>query len=68
MDLGEKKARKLIDRGKGRFWKIEAAGQKNAQLVTAIQFGSSATPIENAKLPNYPEGELETEKQESFVI
>jgi hypothetical protein len=48
----EKKARKLIGRGVGRLWSIEDSGQKNAQLVTAIQFGSSATPIESAKLPN----------------
>ena len=68
LDLGEKKARKLIDRGKGRFWKIEAAGQKNTQLVTANQFGSSATPIESEKLPNCPGVELQPDKQESFVI
>jgi hypothetical protein len=52
LGMGEKKARNLIDRGAGRFWNIESGNQKNAQLVTAIQFGSSATPIETAKLPN----------------
>ena len=67
LGFAEKKVRKLIDRGKGRFWKIEALGQKNAQLITAIQFGSSATPIESEKLPNCSEGVLEPEKQESFV-
>jgi len=68
MSLGQKKALKLIDRGVGRFWKIDSTGQKNAQLVTAIQFGSSATPIGSEKLPNYPEEELDSNKQESFVI
>ncbi|MFL2915356.1 MAG: AAA family ATPase [Nitrospinia bacterium] len=68
LDLGEKKARKLIDKGTGRFWSIEAGGAKNTKLVTAIQFGSSATPIGSAKLPNYPEEELDSNKQESFVI
>ncbi len=43
--IKEKKARKLIGRGVGRLWKVEPSGQKNAQLVTAIQFGSSAAPI-----------------------
>ncbi len=52
LDIGEKKARKLIERGDGRFWNIKSGDQKNAQLVTPIQFGSSATPIETAKLPN----------------
>lgn len=68
LGLGEKKARKLIDRGTGRFWNIEAGGTKNAKLVTAIQLGSSATPIGREKLPNCPEEELESNKQESFVI
>jgi RecA-family ATPase len=68
LDIGQKKAKKLVDRGAGRFWKIEAEGKKNAQLVTAIQFGSSATPIESDKLPNCPGDELEPEKQESFVL
>jgi archaellum biogenesis ATPase FlaH len=68
MSLGQKKALKLIDRGVGRFWKIDSTGQKNAQLVTAIQFGSSATPIGSEKLPNCPEEELEPNPQESFVI
>ena len=68
LGLGEKKARKLVDRGIGRFWKIDGTGQKNAQLVTAILLGSSATPIESAKLPSCSEGELEQEKQESFVL
>jgi hypothetical protein len=68
LDIGQKKAKKLVDRGAGRFWKIEAEGKKNAQLVTAIQFGSSATPIESDKLPNCPGDELEPEKQGSFVL
>ena len=68
LGFGEKKARKLIDRGTGRFWKIDSAGQKNTKLLTAIQFGSSATPIGSEKLPNCPEEELESNKQESFVI
>jgi len=68
LNIGQRKAMILIDRGKGRFWKIEAAGQKNAQLVTANQFGSSATPIESEKLPNCPGVELQPDKQESFVI
>jgi archaellum biogenesis ATPase FlaH len=68
LDLGEKKARKLIDKGTGRFWSIEAGGAKNTKLVTAIQLGSSATPIGSEKLPNYPEEELDSNKQESFVI
>ena len=68
LDLGEKKARKLIDRGTGRFWKIDTTDQKNAKIVTAIQFGSSATPIGSEKLPNCPDDKLEPDKQESFVI
>ena len=68
LGLGEKKARNLIDRGIGQFWKVDSTGQKNTQLITAIQFGSSATPIESDKLPNCPDGELEPDKQESFVI
>ena len=55
LSLGEKKARRLIDRGIGRFWKIEDTGKKNAQLVVAIQFGSLAPPIGSAELPNYIE-------------
>ena len=55
LGLGEKKARKLIDRGIGRFWKIENTGKTNAQIVTAIKFGSLAPPIGSAELPNYPE-------------
>ena len=52
LGIGEKKARKLIDRGIGRFWKIENTGKTNAQIVTAIKFGSLAPPIGTAKLPN----------------
>ena len=55
LGLGEKKARKLIDRGIGRFWKIENTGKTNSQILTAIKFGSLATPIGSAELPNYPE-------------
>ena len=55
LGLGEKKARKLIDRGIGRFWKIDSLGKTNAQIVTAIKFGSLAPPIGTAELPNYPE-------------
>ena len=68
LGLGVKKLRSLVGRGVGKFWNIEAGGTKNAQLVTAIQFGSSATPIGSEKLPNSPEEELESDKQESFVI
>ena len=67
LGMGEKKARKLIDRGIGRFWKVEGAGNKTAQLVTAIQFGSLATPIGHAELPNYPEGEQFWEKGEVTI-
>mgnify|MGYP005641763765 FL=1 len=42
LGIGEKKARKLIDRGRGRFWTVESGEQKNTQLVTPIQFGSLA--------------------------
>ena len=52
LGIGEKKARKLIDRGRGRFWTVENGEQKNTQLVTPIQFGSLAPPIGPAKLPN----------------
>ena len=52
LGIAEKKARKLIDRGRGRFWTVESGEQKNAQLVTPIQFGSLAPPIGTAKLPN----------------
>ena len=52
LGIGEKKARKLIDRGRGRFWTVESGEQKNTQLVTPIQFGSLAPPIGTAKLPN----------------
>ena len=41
LDLGEKKVRKLIKRGAGRFWRVESIGQKNAQMLTAIHIGSS---------------------------
>ena len=68
LKLGQKKALKLIERGSGRFWRVESAGQKNAQVVSAIQIGSSATPIGSEKLPNCPEEELEPNPQESFVI
>jgi 5S rRNA maturation endonuclease (ribonuclease M5)/archaellum biogenesis ATPase FlaH len=68
LGLGVKKLRSLVGRGVGKFWDIEAGGTKNAQLVTAIQFGSSATPIGSEKLPNCPEEKLESDKQESFVI
>ena len=68
LGIGEKKARRLIDRGIGRFWKIENTGQKNAQLVKAVQFGSLAPSIGSAELPNTPESELEPQKQESFVL
>jgi archaellum biogenesis ATPase FlaH/predicted RNA-binding Zn-ribbon protein involved in translation (DUF1610 family) len=68
LGLGQKKALKLIERGTGRFWRVESMGQKNAQVVTAIQIGSSATPIGNEKLPNCPDDKLEPDKQESFVI
>ena len=68
LDLGQKKALKLIERGTGRFWRVESAGQKNAQVVTAIQIGSLATPIGSAKLPNCPDDKLASDKQESFVI
>jgi len=68
LDLGQKKALKLIERGSGRFWRVESAGQKNAQVVTAIQIGSSATPIGSEKLPNCPDDKLAPNKQELFVI
>ena len=68
LNLGQKKALKLVDRGVGRFWRLESTGHKNAQLVTAVQFGSLATPIGSAKLPNSPEDELESDKKESFLI
>jgi hypothetical protein len=68
LGLGEKKSRKLIDRGIGRFWKIDGTGQKNTQLVTAIQFGSLALSIRVAELPNCPKGVLESEQQESILI
>ena len=68
LDLGQKKALKLIERGTGRFWRVESTGQKNAQVVTSIQIGSSATPIGSEKLPNCPDDKLEPDKQESFVI
>ena len=42
LGIAEKKARKLIDRGRGRFWTVESGEQKNTQLVTPIQFGSLA--------------------------
>ena len=53
--MGEKKARKLIDRGIGLFWKIDSSGKTNAQIITAIKLGSLASPIGSAELPNYPE-------------
>jgi hypothetical protein len=68
LGLGIKKLRSLVGKGVGKFWNIAAGGTKNAQLVTAIQFGSSATPIGSEKLPNCQEEELEPNKQESFVI
>jgi hypothetical protein len=68
LKLGQKKALKLIERGTGRFWRVESTGQKNAQVVTAIQIGSLATPIGSAKLPNCPDDKLAPDKQESFVI
>jgi len=68
LNLGQKKALKLIDKGTGRFWRVESAGQKNAQVVTAIQIGSSATPKGSEKLPNCHDDKLEPDKQESFVI
>jgi hypothetical protein len=68
LGLGVKKLRSLVEKGVGKFWNIETGGTKNAQLVTAIQFGSSATPIGSEKLPNSPEVESETEKQESILI
>ena len=68
LKLGQKKALKLIERGTGRFWRVESTGQKNAQIVTAIQIGSSATPIGSAKLPNCPDDKLAPDKQQSFVI
>jgi hypothetical protein len=40
LGLGQKKALKLIERGTGRFWRVESTGQKNAQVVTSIQFGN----------------------------
>jgi len=72
LGLGIKKLRNLVGRGVGKFWNIEAGGTKNAQLVTAIQIGSSATPIGSEKLPNCKpnrqEEEQDSNKQESFVI
>ena len=55
LGLGEKKARKLIDRGIGLFWKIDSSGKTNAQIITAIKLGSLAPPIGSAELPNYLE-------------
>ena len=68
LGLGIKKLRNLVGRGVGKFWNIEAGGTKNAQLVTAIEFGTLATPKGSEKLPNCPEEELEPNPQESFVI
>ncbi len=51
----EKKGRKLVDIGNGRYWRVGEKGQRNSQLVTPIQFGSSAGPIGVAKLPNWIE-------------
>jgi len=68
LGLGVKKLRSLVGRGVGKFWNIESGGTKNAKLVTAIQFGSSATPIGSEKLPNCQEEEQDSNKQESFVI
>ena len=52
LGIGQKKARKLIDRGIGRFWKMDSTGSKNTQVLTVIQFGSLAPPIGTAKLQN----------------
>jgi len=50
--LGDKKIRKLFDTGQGRYWKVEKIGSHNSQLVTPIQFGSSATLYRDEKLQN----------------
>lgn len=50
--IPEKKARKLIGRGDGRYWEIEGAGANNTKMVSIIRLGSLAPPIGPAKPPN----------------
>ncbi|MEC4681516.1 MAG: AAA family ATPase, partial [Nitrospirota bacterium] len=52
LGIPEKKARKLIGRGDGRYWKIEGAGANNTKMVSIIRLGSLAPPIGPAKPPN----------------
>ena len=68
LGLGIKKLRNLVGRGVGKFWNIEAGGTKNAQLVTAIEFGTLATLKGSEKLPNCQDDKLALDQQESFVI
>jgi 5S rRNA maturation endonuclease (ribonuclease M5) len=55
LGMGEKKTRKMFGIGQGRYWTVQDIKAKNAKLVTAIQFGSSAPLYSAAKLPNCPE-------------
>jgi hypothetical protein len=50
--LGEKKIRRLFDIGQGRYWKVEKIGSHNTQMVSPVQFGSSATLYRDEKLQN----------------
>ena len=54
----------MIDKGDGRYWKIEAAGANNTKMVSIIGFGTLATPMDTAKPPNRiekPEPQLNKE-------
>lgn len=57
LGLGEKKLRKMIEIGQGRYWDIEKRpDQRNAQFVTSkIQSGSLSPLYSGARLPDYPE-------------
>ncbi|OGP64681.1 MAG: hypothetical protein A3K22_04990 [Deltaproteobacteria bacterium RBG_16_42_7] len=57
LSLGEKKLRKMIEKGQGRYWDIiKRPDQKNAQFVTPkIQSGSLSPLYTLARLPDTPQ-------------
>lgn len=57
LSLGEKKLRKMIEKGQGRYWDIiKRPDQKNAQFVTPkIQSGSLSPLYTPARLPDTPQ-------------
>lgn len=72
LGLGEKKLRKMVEKGQGRYWDIiKRPDQKNAQFVTPkIQSGSLAPLYRGDKLPNSPHAPentpTEQDKTESY--